>query len=337
MDDWFIILGILFYFLFIMYAANHVDLGVWPAGTVRLFLYSLSAFLFLIGPFGMQAITISLQSGNEELRQMIDPLQVGLVSILAIACATFTANLIRAEEVRTWLAQRVKGYNPESTVHLTAVLLVLVVLCLNLFQFVLSGGLDGVAQALEESNTVSFSSVFETVLFVAAAFLGVGYAIRRTMPDALQRLGLRLPIRQDVLSGAILGISLYLLSIVYTLIWAQLVDPQTFAEQTRAAQQLSNQMETIPLIILVAGGAAVGEEVFMRGALQPVFGIWLTSAFFALLHSQYLLTPTIIFIFVIGFAFGQIRWRISTTAAIFAHFVYNIAPFVLLIVLGGTP
>ena len=133
-----------------------------------------------------------------------------------------------------------------------------------------------------------------------------------------------------------IGVGLYLLSALFTLIWYHVSDPQTFSEQTRAAQQLTNQLVSVPLILLVAGGAAIGEEIFMRGALQPVLGIWLTSAFFALLHSQYLFTPTTLFIFALGVVFGQIRQRISTTAAITAHFTYNTAPFVLLIALGGT-
>jgi membrane protease YdiL (CAAX protease family) len=87
---------------------------------------------------------------------------------------------------------------------------------------------------------------------------------------------------------------------------------------------------------LVAGGAAIGEEIFMRGALQPVFGIGLTSAFFALLHSQYLLTPTFAFIFFVGVVFGIVRRNVGTTSAVIAHFIYNVAPFLLVILLGET-
>jgi membrane protease YdiL (CAAX protease family) len=68
---------------------------------------------------------------------------------------------------------------------------------------------------------------------------------------------------------------------------------------------------------------ALGEEVFFRGALQPVFGLGLTSVFFALLHTQYTLTPASAGIFLVSLGMGWLRQRYSTTAAIFAHFAYN--------------
>lgn len=33
--------------------------------------------------------------------------------------------------------------------------------------------------------------------------------------------------------------------------------------------------------------AGVGEEIFFRGALQPIFGIWLTSVFFVAIHTYF--------------------------------------------------
>jgi uncharacterized protein len=64
-----------------------------------------------------------------------------------------------------------------------------------------------------------------------------------------------------------------------------------------------------------------------RGALQPVFGLWITSIFFALLHTQYTLTPASLTIVVVALGLGWLRRRYSTAASIVAHFVYN---FVLL-------
>jgi membrane protease YdiL (CAAX protease family) len=73
----------------------------------------------------------------------------------------------------------------------------------------------------------------------------------------------------------------------------------------------------------------------MRGALQPVFGILITSIFFTLLHTQYLFTPTMGLIFLISVGFGVIRRRYNTTTAIITHFVYNFFPLLLLVLSGG--
>jgi membrane protease YdiL (CAAX protease family) len=81
------------------------------------------------------------------------------------------------------------------------------------------------------------------------------------------------------------------------------------------------------IAFLAAASAAIGEEILFRGALQPVFGIIPTTLFFALLHSQYALTPSTIVIILVGGAFGWLKEKQSTTAAIIAHFAYN---FVLL-------
>jgi uncharacterized protein len=332
--DSLITIGVIFYLLFIMYSANQVEIGEWSIDKLRMFLYSLSVFVFLIAPFSLQALTISLNPNNEELRDLIDPAQAMLVAGFALFCATFGYNMIRSEETREWLASRLTAYKPDSAVHLSAVLLMLLVLTLNMFQFVLTGGLDGVAEAVETAGVSIYASLFEMALWLVAAFLGVGFAIRRSMQATLERLGLRMPTTRDATFGIGVGIGLFLSSMIFTAVWQSLSDPESFAQQIRAAEGFSRQIQTVPVILLVAGGAAIGEEIFMRGALQPIFGIGLTSAFFALLHSQYLLTPTFVFIFFVGVAFGVVRRRISTTAAVFAHFVYNVTPSLLAILLG---
>lgn len=334
--DSIITIGIIFYLLFIIYFANQVETGEWPVDTLRMLLYSLSVFVFLIAPFSLQALTISLNPANAELMDMIDPFQAMLVAVFALAFATFGYNLIRSDETRAWLSNRLTAYSPKSAVHLTAVLLVLLVLMLNMFQFVLTGGIDGVADSVEATGISIYASIFETVLWLVVAFLGVGFAIRRTMGATLDRLGLRMPISRDITIGLSSGIGLFLSSMIFTAVWQSLTDPETFNQQIRAAEGFSRQLQTLPIILLVAGGAAVGEEIFMRGALQPVFGIGLTSAFFALLHSQYLLTPTFAFIFFVGVVFGIIRRNVSTTSAVIAHFIYNVAPFLLVLLLGET-
>ncbi len=84
--------------------------------------------------------------------------------------------------------------------------------------------------------------------------------------------------------------------------------------------------------------AGVGEEVFFRGALQPLLGIWITAVFFVAIHTYYsfknwrktffgvLLT---LFIAVLGFAAREY----SLWHAIAGHFSYD---FVLLMYLRYT-
>jgi membrane protease YdiL (CAAX protease family) len=79
----------------------------------------------------------------------------------------------------------------------------------------------------------------------------------------------------------------------------------------------------LPAAFWLALTAALSEEILFRGALQPVFGLPLTSVYFALVHMQYALTPAAVIIFVVALGLGWLRQRQSTSSAIIAHFVYN--------------
>jgi membrane protease YdiL (CAAX protease family) len=76
---------------------------------------------------------------------------------------------------------------------------------------------------------------------------------------------------------------------------------------------------------VLGASTGIGEELMFRGAIQPRFGIILTSALWALLHTQYQFSFVILGLFGIGILFGLIRKYVGTTAVVIAHAVYNIA------------
>jgi hypothetical protein len=257
-----------------------------------------------------------------------------LVAVFSGLAGVLSYAVVHNPRLQAALGTRFPAYRPESLVHQTAVILCLAVLVLTAFQFVSLGGLEGVAETVEQTGISVNSALLDGVLWVIAAFLGVGFAIRRGLPDTLARLGLRAPTRDDWRMGVGYGVGLVVLQIVFQIVWAALA-PDAFATQTTAAQALTNVIDSLPLALVVAFSAAVGEEIFMRGALQPVFGLVPVSVFFVALHVQYTLTPIMLFLFVVSLALGVLRNRASTTAAIIAHFVYNALPFVLFSLLGG--
>ena len=80
-----------------------------------------------------------------------------------------------------------------------------------------------------------------------------------------------------------------------------------------------------PLGALILGlSAGIGEELLLRGALQPRFGIFITSLLFALLHTQYGLTFVLVGLFLIGAMLGKMRVRYGTAAPIITHAVFNL-------------
>jgi len=261
---------------------------------------------------------------------IVNMVVVGLAAVLSGAVIVSPA----ARLVVRRMLDRNASFNPDSPVHITALILSLAFVGLNTTQFVLSGGLSGLAESIESSGIALEQVAFTGLLWVLAALLGVGLGLRRTWAQVALRLGLRVPTREDIRQGLVVGIGLYAGSLVMALIWAALVSPETFAEQTAASQQLGSAINSLPLVFVISLSAAIGEEIFFRGALQPIFGLVPTSLFFALVHTQYTLTPASVWIIVVALVFGWLRQRTSTTAAIVAHFIYNFIPLLLVFTLS---
>lgn len=313
-----------------IYAANQEQAQHEAPQLSRWLLYVHVFTMFMLMPAAFLAVT--------EPELQTPSLLAWLAAALIVPCVALAYGVIVSAGLRRRI-QRLIGsagsYDAQSGVHTTAVVMAILVLLILIVPFILGGGIQGYAEAIQEAPPNLSEPAVLALLQVTAAFLGVGLLIRRSPAQSLARLGLRLPTRQDVLVGAGVGFGLMLLANVFVAVW-QALDAERMAEQTRAAEQLVSAYATLPLAFLLALCAAVGEETLIRGALQPVFGIFASSVFFALLHTQHLVTPGLLLIFLISVTFGVVRQRYSTSAAIIAHFVYNFVPLALVIIVGGS-
>lgn len=89
---------------------------------------------------------------------------------------------------------------------------------------------------------------------------------------------------------------------------------------------------TFTHVIFYSFCAAVGEEILFRGAIQPYFGIWLTSVLFIFLHGY--LNPFNLPITMYGFfmvfisaGLGYLFERFGIYSAMTAHFIFDVAMF----------
>ncbi len=95
-------------------------------------------------------------------------------------------------------------------------------------------------------------------------------------------------------------------------------------EVERLTEQLIGPLaQSAPGILTLGLAAALGEESIFRGALQPRFGLLLTTVLFALLHSQYGISVSTLLVLIVGLALGVVRTRFNTTTAMIVHAVYN--------------
>lgn len=323
-------------------------LSALPAGMLLL------AISLLMTALAEPLMTTRTAAAMQDLPEItVSPLAAVLYLLLSVAGAAASVAVLRYRSARVFVQRHVVGrrkaktetsatqierYNPDSIVHTTAVILALFVALALLYSFILSGGIEGIATDIAASSTEGFGAsqlndlLFNAALFVALSLLGVGLYIRRNLPETLERLKLRWPNWADWRSGLLVGFGMFIVQVIIGFIWAILTTPELFEQQTQASQAIFESFSgSLFAGFMLAATAAIGEEILFRGALQPVFGIWLTSILFAILHTQYTLTPAVLIIFLVSLAFGWVRNRYSTSAAIIAHFIYNLIPFLLIV------
>lgn len=232
-------------------------------------------------------------------------------------------------QLAKWLGN-IADFDANAYVHQTALVLAIVLLAYTTIDIILVGGVEGLAESLETQQIGVFDAVLNVLIMPTVALLGVGILTRRTWGAALVRLGLRFPTRDDLVYGVGMAVFCLALIVAFASVLSLFIPPEVLEEQSAASQQIARAFGgSLMLAFLAAFSAAVGEEILFRGALQPIFGLVPTTIFFALLHSQYALTPASAAIVLVGGAFGWLRQRYSTTAAIIAHFIYNFVQLAL--------
>lgn len=278
-----------------------------------LFLLNIPVFVFglLIVVMSPEQLTTIQSSGRLNLT---NPTAYGVI-LQAMAVWGF---LVTVGSSRQALFRRtsIKQHSP---IHVLGLLL-MGYLAGNVALIFSQGGIEQLAETAEPATIVDI--VIPGFLFVTVAFVGVGYLIRRTQNETLQRLGLVRPTVAQLLAGVGWIFGLLFLQTIVGVVW-QLVDPTQVETLNEVNGLLLSEIDTVWEWALLALAAGIGEEILFRGALQPIFGVGLTAVLFALGHVQYGISPGTFLIFLLGILLGIIRERHNTTVAIFVHTGYN--------------
>ena len=157
--------------------------------------------------------------------------------------------------------------------------------------------------------------------YVVLAFASIGFMVRRDWRGALERLGLTALRPADGLT-VIAGIVALWLFNLGTERFEQSALPALWASDQAFTAALAGVMGP-GLMLLLSLSAGIGEEITLRGALQPKLGIALTSLLFAALHVQYSWYG-MLSILGFGLLLGAIRLRSGTTAAILVHTLHDL-------------
>jgi len=75
--------------------------------------------------------------------------------------------------------------------------------------------------------------------------------------------------------------------------------------------------------VVVGVSAGLGEELAVRGVLQPRLGLLLSNLFFTGLHALQYNWDALVTVFVLGLVFGLVRNRTNTTTSAITHGSYD--------------
>lgn len=233
------------------------------------------------------------------------------------------------------LLSRALPLNPESFVHTVALTFVVTVTLMSFVPLLVLGQppLLLMIESLPEGADITGGrgdegmlrdTLYNLVWLVPAAIVAVGYGIRRNMRESLARLGLVRPSWQQVLigTGAAIGLVLFVsaLGIGIERLWERMGWPMTDTEAF--GELLAFAMSPIGAVV-IGVTAGLGEELAVRGVLQPRLGILLSNLFFTSLHAFQYSWDSLLVVFLIGMVLGVIRARTNTTTAAITHGVYN--------------
>jgi len=172
-------------------------------------------------------------------------------------------------------------------------------------------------------HTINWASPFVAELpLLALALAAVGLGVTRRLKPALDRLGVSRPAWWQPFLAVLVG-SLFLMLVPTTNHLTFLLTPRLYYA-VGAIEYLTDHGASLRVELVYAVMAGICEEALFRGALQPRTGIVVAAALFALIHTQYFVTPILGMVFMIGLALGLLRRHLNTTTAMIAHGTYDI-------------
>lgn len=170
-----------------------------------------------------------------------------------------------------------------------------------------------------------------------AACVAAGFPVRRTFGGTLRRLGLVRPTIRQTAAAAGVAVALLagatLLDGAVDRLWSATAWPRT---DLAAFRGLLGGALSPPGAVAIGVTAGLGEEVAVRGLLQPRFGWLLPNLAFTAAHAYQYGPDALVAVFLLGSVLAAVRARSNTTVAAIAHGGYNtLAVLVTLLQLPG--
>ncbi len=230
--------------------------------------------------------------------------------------------------------------DPKSFVHTLALVMVMAVTLLPMVPLIVTGTppllSPSVLQSLDEMQMEQPETIklFAYSLFwtIFGSFMIVGLFLKRDLRQSLKRLALVLPTAAQTLIALVLALAMVVaFSVIdegirefWGLMGWQTTDPELVMMLFKSA------LTPVGALVLSIT-AGVGEEVAVRGVLQPRFGMIWPSLLFASLHAYQYGWDALLSVFLAGMAFAFLRKYSNTSTCAIAHAAYDLTLFMLII------
>jgi membrane protease YdiL (CAAX protease family) len=232
--------------------------------------------------------------------------------------------------VRRFLA-RFMPIDPRSPVHAVALSLVTAGTVMLLGELVAQGGRPPLLTLIQADPAAAKSGssgpaeiLYGLVWTLPAGLLLAGWPVVRTWRCALERLGLVRPTLRQVVFAVGLGLLIVPLSNYFDTAVGWVFHA---AGWPRTDEKLFDQLLG-PAVsrwgaLAVGISAGLGEELIVRGALQPRLGLLLSTLFFTSLHAPQYGFDALLSVFLTGLLLGVVRMRANTTTSAIVHGVFD--------------
>lgn len=265
----------------------------------------------LLGAFGLGAYAVSGTTSRSAVTWIVSTCALAAFASVVLLVPVFT-HRIAVLMFRREHTTRVMRLTARIVVLGLALAPPLAMLWPDLLRFLQESG-----QTLADASSLVSGLAGE----IAIAFAAVGLGLDRGWRASFERLGLQ-PMRGSHVLVAVSGLAA-LTALNSLLEYLQSRWFPALAAADRATVEWMVRGFSPELVLVLGVSAGVGEEIAMRGALQPRLGLVLTSLLFAALHVQYTWFG-ILTVALIGLLLGIIRQRTNTTTAIVVHGSYDV-------------
>ncbi len=279
------------------------------------------------------SLTLIAVEGSERSTQTVVLVLLGIALAVLISLFAFIPAVRR-------LFSRVIPIRSDSFVHTIALVSVLAFTLIGFVPLLVDGAppllsqnilemleLDGGA---ESDASMRRFEAYGLLWTTAGAVFTVGFGIRRSFSEAWKRLGVVRPTLKQVIGGVVLAAALVFLVQYFgsgiQRLWEVMGWPVTDEE---AFSELLGFALTPVGAVLTSLSAGIGEELAIRGALQPRMGILLPTLFFTSLHAMQYNWDSLLIVFMLGLVMAVVRARANTTTSIIVHTLYDFGVILL--------